>query len=77
MALKQGEIVVSKSQAKIVGAAGKPNARVLACEFMIAATITSLSAIWSFAICNLLIANLVLTHLVPSRTRNRVRSRLG
>jgi hypothetical protein len=30
VALKQGEIVASKSQAKIVGAVGKPNARALA-----------------------------------------------
>src|SRR6516165_1089742 len=77
VALKRGETVASKSQAKIVGAAGKTNARVLASKFVIAATILSLSAIWSFAICNVLIANLVLTHLVRSRTRNcdRVRTR--
>jgi hypothetical protein len=31
VALKQGEIAASKAQVKIVGAAGKPNARVLAC----------------------------------------------
>jgi hypothetical protein len=41
-ALKQGEIVASKPQAKIAGAAGKPNARALACKLIIAATITSL-----------------------------------
>ena len=77
VALKQGETVASKSRAKIVGAAGKTNGRVFASKFVIAATIMSLSAIWSFAICNVLIANLVLTHLVRSRTRNcdRVRTR--
>ena len=71
VALKQGETVASKSRAKIVGAAGKTNGRVFASKFVIAATIMSLSAIWSFAICNLLVANLVLTHLVGSRTGNR------
>jgi hypothetical protein len=75
VALKQGEIVASKSQAKMVGAVGKPNARALAGEFIVAATITGLAALWSFAICNLLIPHFVLAHLVRSRTRNRVRSR--
>jgi hypothetical protein len=42
VALKQDEIVSSKPQAKIAGAAGKSNPRVLACKLMIAVTIASL-----------------------------------
>jgi hypothetical protein len=42
VALKQDEIVASKPQAKTSGAAGKSNARVLACKLMIVATIASL-----------------------------------
>jgi hypothetical protein len=42
VALKQDEIVASKPQAKIPGAAGTSNARVLASKLIIAATITSL-----------------------------------
>jgi len=73
VALKQA-VVASKPRAKIPGAAGKSNARVLACEFLAAATITSLAAIWSFAICNLLVADLALIHLARSRTRSRARN---
>jgi hypothetical protein len=69
VALKQGEIVASKSQAKIVGAASNRNARMLASKFITAAIITSSSALWSFATLNLLIANLALTHLGVTQRR--------
>ena len=68
VALKRGETVASKSQAKIVDAPSKPNARARASEFIIAATIVSLAGLWSFAISNVLLANLVLTK-VRSRKR--------
>ena len=67
----QGKIVASKSQAKIVDAPSKPNARARASEFIIAATIVSLAGLWSFAISNLLLANLVLTQ-IRSRKRGSV-----
>ena len=41
-AIKQGEIVASKPQTQIAGAAGRSNPRAIACKLMIAATITSL-----------------------------------
>jgi hypothetical protein len=41
-AVKQSEIVTSKVQTKIAGAAGRSNARALMCKLIIAANVTSL-----------------------------------